>query len=184
MIYRLEAHATQFDDSVYIAPGVHISGDVRIGRESSVWFNTVIRGDNAPIRIGEQTNIQDGCVLHVDADAPMHIGNRVTVGHNVILHGCTIHDGALIGMGAIVLNHAEIGEEALIGAGTLIPEGKKIPPRVLVLGSPGRVVRTLTEEDLVRLRSGAAHYVQQSRRYMRHGITGPVHAGSAPGRTE
>jgi carbonic anhydrase/acetyltransferase-like protein (isoleucine patch superfamily) len=172
MRYRLENTEPRLDETVYIAPGVHISGDVQIGRESSVWFNTVVRGDNAPIVIGEQTNIQDGCVLHVDADAPMRIGNRVTVGHNVILHGCTIGDGALIGMGAIVLNHAEIGEEALIGAGTLIPEGKKIPPRVLVVGSPGRVVRALTEEDLVRLRAGAEHYVIQSRRYMRHGITG------------
>ncbi|MCL6517437.1 gamma carbonic anhydrase family protein [Alicyclobacillus sp.] len=178
--YRLEETEPRWDDSVFIAPGVHISGDVEIGPRSSVWFNTVIRGDNAPIRIGEASNIQDGCVLHVDADAPMTIGNRVTVGHGVILHGCTIHDGALIGMGAIVLNHAEIGEEALIGAGTLIPEGKRIPPRVLVLGSPGRVVRALTEEDLVRLRQGAEHYVQQSRRYMRHGIGGQAASSPSP----
>lgn len=170
MVYSLEEHRPNIPSSVYIAPGACVIGNVTIGVESSVWFNTVIRGDNAPIVIGDRSNVQDGSTLHVDFDAPMTIGDDVTIGHNVILHGCTIQKGSLIGMGAIVLNHAEIGEECLIAAGALIPEGKKLPPRSLVMGNPGRIVRELTEQDLNRIRLGAAHYVQQSRRYLAQGI--------------
>jgi carbonic anhydrase/acetyltransferase-like protein (isoleucine patch superfamily) len=166
VVYSLNEIKPRLDPSVYIAPGVQLIGDVTIGRESSVWFNSVLRADNAQIRIGERTNIQDGCTLHVDPETPLIIGKRVSVGHNAILHGCTIGDGALIGMGAIVLNGAEIGEQSLVAAGSLIPEGKKIPARSLVMGSPGKVVRELTEEDLAKLVFTSDHYVQQSRRYM------------------
>jgi carbonic anhydrase/acetyltransferase-like protein (isoleucine patch superfamily) len=166
MIIALNEIKPQLDASVYIAFGVQLIGNVTIGAESSVWFNSVLRGDNAQIRIGERTNIQDGCILHVDHQTPMLIGNRVSVGHNAILHGCIIGDGALIGMGAIILNRAEIGEQSLVAAGSLIPEGKKIPARSLVMGSPGKVVRELTEKDLAILAFTSDHYVQQSRRYM------------------
>lgn len=166
MIFSLGDVKPQLHPTAYMAPGAQLIGNITIGTESSVWFNSVLRGDNAPIVIGEKTNIQDGCTLHVDPGLPLHIGNKVSIGHNVILHGCTIHDGALIGMGAIVLNHAEIGEQALIAAGTLITEKKKIPPRVLVMGSPGKVVRELNEEDLQMLQFVSEHYVGQSRRYM------------------
>lgn len=166
MIFSLGEYKPQLNPTAYIAPGAHLIGNITIGAESSVWFNSVLRGDNAPIIIGQQTNIQDGSTLHVDPGVPLHIGDRVSVGHNVILHGCTIHDGALIGMGSIVMNHAEIGEQALIAAGTLIPENKKIPPRVLVMGSPGKVVRELNEQDLQMLQFVSEHYVGQSRRYL------------------
>ncbi|ALS23648.1 gamma carbonic anhydrase family protein [Paenibacillus naphthalenovorans] len=166
MIYSLGDVKPQLHPTAYTAPGAQLIGDITIGEESSVWFNSVLRGDNAPIVIGDRTNIQDGCTLHVDPGLPLHIGNKVSVGHNVILHGCTIHDGALIGMGAIVMNHAEIGEQALIAAGTLITEKKKIPPGVLVMGSPAKVVRELNEEDLRVLQFVSDHYVGQSRRYM------------------
>ncbi|MBP1156955.1 MULTISPECIES: gamma carbonic anhydrase family protein [unclassified Paenibacillus] len=166
MIFSLGEYKPQLNPTAYIAPGAHLIGNITMGAESSVWFNAVLRGDNAPIIIGERTNIQDGSTLHVDPGVPLHIGEQVSIGHNVILHGCTIHDGALIGMGSIVMNHAEIGEQALIAAGTLIPENKKIPPRVLVMGSPGKVVRELNEQDLQMLQFVSEHYVGQSRRYL------------------
>ncbi|SEB72101.1 gamma carbonic anhydrase family protein [Paenibacillus sp. GP183] len=166
MIYSINEIKPCLDSSTYIAPGVQLIGEVTIGAESSVWFNSVIRGDNALIRIGDRTNIQDGCTLHVDPEKPLIIGNRVSVGHNAILHGCTIGDGALIGMGAIVMNGAEIGEQSLVAAGSLIPEGKKIPARSLVMGSPGKIVRELTENDLAKIVNTSDHYVQQSRRYI------------------
>lgn len=166
MNYSLDGIKPQLDSSVYIAPGVHLIGDVIIGAESSVWFNSILRGDNARILIGERTNIQDGCTLHVDSQTPLTIGNRVSVGHNAIVHGCTIGDGALIGMGAILLNRAEIGEQTLVAAGALVPEGKTFPPRCLVMGNPAKVVRELTEDDLARLAFTYEHYVQQSRRYI------------------
>jgi carbonic anhydrase/acetyltransferase-like protein (isoleucine patch superfamily) len=166
MIYSLENYHPEIDSSVFIAPGAQLIGNIKIGKESSVWFNSVLRGDNAPIVIGERSNIQDGCILHVDPTVPLAIGNDVTVGHNVILHGCKIEDGALIGMGSIVMNHAVIGEQVLIAAGTLIPQGKIIPPRTLVMGNPGKVVRELSDKDLEMLRLSAEHYVAQSRRYL------------------
>ena len=132
---------------VYVAPGAKIIGDVTIGEESSVWFNAVLRGDEAPIKIGNGCNIQDNCTCHLFEGFPLVLEDEVSVGHNAILHGCTIRKGALIGMGAIVLDGAEIGEGSLIGANTLIPSGKKIPPNSMVLGSPGKVIRELTEKD-------------------------------------
>lgn len=150
---------------VFVADGARLIGDITIGAEASIWFNAVLRGDLAPIRIGERTNIQDGTVGHVNTGQPLIVGDGVSVGHNAIIHGCTIGNGTLIGMGAIVLNGAEIGEYALVGAGSLITENKKIPPYTLVLGSPARVVRELTEEDLERMKRTAESYVLKGKEY-------------------
>ncbi len=152
-------------ESAWVAPGCVIAGDVHLGDSVSVWFGCVIRGDVNRIRIGTRTNVQDGCVLHVSGDAPMEIGTEVTIGHGAILHGCVIGAGALIGIGSRVLDHAGIGEEALIGAGSLVTPGMRIPPGVLALGSPARVVRTLSSEERARHRESAAHYVAYARAY-------------------
>ncbi|MFV0369098.1 MAG: gamma carbonic anhydrase family protein [Hyphomicrobiaceae bacterium] len=149
----------------WIAPNAVVIGNVELEEDASVWFGTSIRGDNEPIRIGARSNVQEGCVLHTDPGFPMTIGPDVTVGHMVMLHGCTIGAGALIGIGSIILNGAEIGEGALIGANTLVPEGKKIPPRSMVLGSPGRVVRELTPDDIEKFSSTAGHYVKNWQRF-------------------
>ncbi|WP_248925450.1 gamma carbonic anhydrase family protein [Paenibacillus hamazuiensis] len=151
--------------SVFIAPGAHIIGDVTIGEMSTVWYNTVLRGDLAPIMIGSRSNIQDGSVGHVNTNQPLIVGEEVSVGHAAIIHGCTIGKGTLIGMGAIVLNGAEIGEYALIGAGSLVTENKKIPSYTLSLGSPARVVRELTEEDLQRMKRTMEGYVLKGTEY-------------------
>ncbi len=149
----------------WIAPNAIVIGNVVLEEDASVWFGTSIRGDNEEIRIGRGSNIQEGCVLHTDPGYPMTIGPGVTVGHMVMLHGCTIGARALIGIGSIVLNGAEIGEGSLIGANTLIPEGKKIPPRSMVLGSPGRVVRELSEEDVLSFSAAAERYVENWQRF-------------------
>jgi len=150
----------QFDHTVFIADGVRIIGDVTLGSDVSVWFNTVIRGDVNFVRIGDACNIQDNSCLHVENGiCPLILGKGITVGHQVVLHGCTIGDYCLIGMGAIIMNHCEIGEESIIGAGCLVPEHSKIPPRSLVIGMPGKVKRQLTEEEVGRLRHSAQKYV-------------------------
>jgi carbonic anhydrase/acetyltransferase-like protein (isoleucine patch superfamily) len=149
----------------YVADNACVIGNVHIGEDVSIWFLTVIRGDNDKITIRAGANVQDGCVLHVDPGFPIDIGEGATIGHKVMLHGCTIGRSSLIGMGAIILNGAVIGEECLIGANTLIPEGKIIPPRSMVLGSPGKVVRQLTDEDMPRLTRGPAKYQQVFRSY-------------------
>ncbi|SDN38162.1 Carbonic anhydrase or acetyltransferase, isoleucine patch superfamily [Fictibacillus solisalsi] len=148
MNYPFNGKTPQIDESAFTAPGVHIIGDVTIGKESSIWFNSVLRGDEGPITIGDRCNIQDNCTLHLYEQFPLVLEDEVSVGHNVILHGCTVRKGALIGMGATILDGAEIGEQAFIGANTLVPSGKKIPPRTMVMGSPGKVVRELTDKDL------------------------------------
>lgn len=140
-------------------------GDVRLGRNASIWWNATLRGDNDPIHIGDNTNIQDGSVLHTDEGVPMHIGNDVTVGHLVMLHGCTVGDGSLIGIGSVILNRAVIGKGCIVGANTLIPEGKVFPDRSLIVGSPGKVVRELSDEDVARLKKSAEHYVDNAARY-------------------
>jgi len=152
-------------EGAWIAPGAHVIGDVRLGASASVWFGAVIRGDNTPILIGERTNVQDGAVLHSDPGFPLTVGNEVTVGHRAILHGCTVGDGALVGMGAIVLNGAVIGAECLVGAGALVTEGKVFPARMLVVGAPARVVRELTDEEVARLRLSAASYTTRAGEY-------------------
>lgn len=164
-IYRLGEKAPQLAPSVWIAPSATVIGDVRLAENVSIWWNVVLRGDNDPIIIGENSNIQDGSVLHTDEGIPLTIGRDVTVGHMVMLHGCTIGDGSLIGMGSIVLNGATIGKNCLIGAGTLIPEGKVIPDNSLVVGSPGRVVHELTEKHIARMAHSAEHYVNNALHY-------------------
>jgi carbonic anhydrase/acetyltransferase-like protein (isoleucine patch superfamily) len=153
-------------ESVFVAPGVRIIGDVEIGEDSSVWYNTVVRGDVYWIRIGRETNIQDGSILHVTENQnSLTIGDKVTVGHMAMLHGCTIGDLALIGMGATVLDGAVIGRESFIAAGALITPGVVIPPRVMVMGRPGKVVRELRPDELAGLELSAAHYVEAARNH-------------------
>lgn len=166
-IYSLGSKTPQVSPSAWIAPNATIIGDVRLAANSSVWWNCVLRGDNDPIVIGENSNVQDGSILHTDDGIPLTIGRDVTVGHMVMLHGCTIGDGSLIGMGAIVLNSVVIGRNCLIGAGALIPEGKVIPDNSLVVGSPGRVVHELTEKHLARIAHSAEHYVSNALDYQR-----------------
>jgi gamma-carbonic anhydrase len=167
MIHPFKEKKPQIDASALVMESAQIIGDVVIGEESSVWFNAVIRGDVNHIRIGKYTNIQDGCVLHVARRTlPLIIGDEVTVGHNVILHACTIGSQCLIGMGAIVMDGAEIGESSIIGAGSLVTPGTKIPPRSLVLGSPAGVKRELTEEEIRGIRESAANYVGDIENYL------------------
>ncbi|MDR3212440.1 MAG: gamma carbonic anhydrase family protein [Azoarcus sp.] len=164
-IYALDGTKPLIGEDCWIAHTATIIGDVCLGRDVSIWYNVVIRGDNAPIAIGDGTNVQDGAVLHNDEGVPLTIGSGVTVGHMAMLHGCTIGDGCLIGISAVVLNNAVLGKDCLIGANALIPEGKTIPDRSLVVGSPGRVLRTLTDDELARLRNNARHYVDNARRF-------------------
>ncbi len=156
---------TPADGAFWVAPNATLVGRVVLHRNASVWFNAVLRGDNEPIIIGENSNVQDGAVLHTDIGSPLTLGRNVTVGHLAMLHGCEVGDGSLIGIGAVVLNGARIGRGCLIGAKALIGEGKVIPDGSMVLGAPGRVVRTLTDENQASLTAGAAHYVQNWHRY-------------------
>lgn len=156
---------TPASGAFWVAPSAHVIGRVSLGEHVSVWFGATIRGDNEPIRIGRRTSIQENAVLHVDPGFPMEIGEDCTIGHLAMLHGCTIGKGALIGIGAIVLNGARIGAGAMIGAGALIPEGKVIPPDVVVLGSPGKVVREVTPADRQRIEEGVEDYVAKTRLY-------------------
>lgn len=149
--------------SVFVAPGAYIIGDVTVGEESTIWFNAVLRGDEGRITIGDQCSIQDNTTIHLYEGSPVVIGNGVTVGHNVILHGCNVGSRSIIGMGSTILDHVEIGEECIIGANTLLTSGKKIPPRSLVMGSPGKVVRELTEKDLELIQMSIDVYVQKGK---------------------
>lgn len=151
----------------FVAPGAMLIGRVTLGDRVSVWFGAIARGDNEPIVVGAGSNLQEGVVLHVDPGFPLIIGEGVTVGHQAMLHGCTIGDGSLIGIKAVVMNGATIGRECLIGANALVAEGKTIPDRSLVLGSPGKVVRTLTDDDVAMLRRAADGYVEKGARYRR-----------------
>lgn len=153
------------EDSVFVAEGSKLIGDVTIHAEASIWFNTVLRGDLAPILIGARSNIQDGSIGHVNVSQPLLVGEDVSVGHGVIIHGCRVGKGTLIGMGAIVLNGAEIGEYALVGAGSLVTENFYIPPYTLALGSPAKVIRELTEADLERMKRTTESYVLRGREY-------------------
>ncbi len=164
-VYRLGEKVPQLDPSVWIAPNATVIGDVRLAAHVSIWWNAVLRGDNDPITIGANSNIQDGSILHTDEGIPMNLGRDITVGHLVMLHGCTVGDGTLVGIKSVILNGAVIGKNCLIGANTLISEGKVIPDRSLVMGSPGKVVRELTDEQLARIAHGTAHYVDNAARY-------------------
>ncbi len=153
------------DDEAWIAPTASVMGQVRIGALASIWFGAVLRGDVEPITIGSGSNVQDLCCLHADPGCPCILGERVTVGHGAIIHGAHVEDEVLIGMGAIVLNGARIGQHSIVGAGTLIPENRVIPPRSLVLGVPGRVLRVVSEQDIQKIRSGAQHYIEAAQQY-------------------
>lgn len=155
-------HPELVDETAYVAPNATLVGEVRIEAEASVWFGCVLRGDNEPITIGSRSNVQDLTVIHTDEGIPCTLGRGVSVGHRAVVHGATIADGALIGIGAIVLNGATVGEEALIGAGAVVTEGQTIPPRHLALGVPAEVIRELTDEEVERLRHAAAHYVARA----------------------
>ena len=164
-LYAIAGQQPQLEPGAWAAPSADLIGDVRLGARASVWFGSVIRADNTPIVVGEESNIQDGAVGHSDPGAPPTIGARVTVGHQAILHGCTIADDCLIGMGARILNGATIGPECLVGAGALITEGKSFEPGNLIVGSPARVLRTLTAAERHALRVSAAHYAEKAARY-------------------
>ncbi|MDV6378692.1 gamma carbonic anhydrase family protein [Sporosarcina sp. GW1-11] len=157
-----EKHPT-VDSSAFIAPGTYIIGDVTIGAESTIWFNSVLRGDEGTITIGKRCSIQDNSTIHLYEDAPVVVEDEVTVGHNVVLHGCRIQKRSIIGMGSTILDHADIGEECIIGANTLIPSGKVIPPRSLVIGSPGKVIRELNDKDIELIQLSIDTYVQKGK---------------------
>ncbi len=146
-------------EGAYLFPGCVVTGDVSLGKEASVWYNAVVRGDMASITIGQMSNIQDNAVVHVDNNFPTVIGNGVTVGHGAIVHGCTIEDDCIIGMGAVILNGAKIGKNCIIGAGTLVPEGKEIPEGSVAFGNPVRVYRPVTQDDVTHIQENAAEYV-------------------------
>lgn len=170
MIYALDGIAPEIDPVAWVAPGAHVIGRVRLAAGASVWFGATLRGDNEWIEVGEASNIQENSVLHTDMGYPLMIGARCTIGHKAMLHGCTIGEGSLIGMGATVLNGARIGKGCLIGACALITEGKEIPDGSLVMGSPGKVVRLLDDEARARLLKSAAGYRANAARF-RAGLT-------------
>lgn len=166
-IYALGAKAPHFADrsSSWIAPDAKLIGDVRLGRNTSIWFGVVIRGDNDTIVIGDDTNVQEHAVMHTDPGFRLTIGNGCTIGHRAMLHGCTIGDNSLIGIGAIILNGAKIGKNSLVGAGALVTEGKEFPDNSLIIGTPARAKRPLEEAELEALREAASHYVQNGARF-------------------
>ena len=165
MIYSLGEQQLQTEGDYWIADNATVIGAVVLKNNASVWFNVVIRADNDTITIGENTNIQDGSVLHTDSGVPLTVGNNVTVGHKVMLHGCTIGDNTLIGINAVVLNHAKIGKNCIIGANALITERQQIPDNSLVVGSPAKVVKTISDAQAQMLQMSALHYVQNFKRY-------------------
>ena len=168
-VFQLDAHVPQIADTAWIADNAQVMGEVQMDAYSSVWFSSVLRGDSDKITIGEGSNIQDASVLHADIGMPLNIGKYVTVGHMVQLHGCTIGDESLIGIGAIVLNGARIGKNCLVGAGALVTEGKEFPDGSLILGSPAKVVRDLTPEQIAGLRKIAQYYIDNAKRF-RNGL--------------
>jgi carbonic anhydrase/acetyltransferase-like protein (isoleucine patch superfamily) len=164
-IYQLGDDAPCIAASAWVADSASVIGRVTMGEHASVWYGAVLRGDNDRITLGARSNVQDGSVLHTDHGFPLTLGEDVTVGHQVMLHGCAVGDGSLIGIQAVVLNGARIGRNCLVGAGALVTEGKEFPDHSLILGSPARVVRELSPEQFARLKEGAAHYVEQAARH-------------------
>lgn len=162
MLYQLNNVKPEVAKNAFVAPDASLVGKVRLGERASLWFQTVARGDNEWITVGDHSNIQDLSVLHTDIGAPLTVGNYVTVGHKVILHGCQISDSVLIGMGSIVMNGAKIGSHSIVGAGSLVGEGKEIPAGVLAYGSPARVVRQLSESEIAFIRTSALHYADKA----------------------
>ena len=164
-IYQLDSHSPSMASSAWVADSAQVIGNVELADNVSVWFGAVIRGDTETIRIGQGTNIQDGSVLHADVGKPLTIGSHVTVGHKVMLHGCTIGDGSLIGIGAIVLNGAKVGKGCIVGAGALVTEGKEFPDGSMIIGSPAKAVRELSAEQQAQLQMSALHYIENSHRF-------------------
>jgi carbonic anhydrase/acetyltransferase-like protein (isoleucine patch superfamily) len=164
--YRISNKTPQVAATAFVAREATLVGEVIVGEQASVWFGAVARGDNEPIRIGDRCNVQEGAVLHADPGFPLTLESEVSVGHQAMLHGCTIGEGSLVGIQAVVMNGAVIGKESLVGAGALVTEGKVFPERSLILGSPAKVVRQLTEEDVARLRRTAAGYARRASQYL------------------
>lgn len=166
-LYAIDGSEPSFADADtnWIAPDATLIGDIRVGRNAGFWFGVVIRGDNEPIIIGADTNMQEHTIMHTDPGFPLTIGEGCTIGHRAMLHGCTIGDNSLIGMGAIVLNGAKIGKNSLVGAGALVTEGKEFPDNSLIVGSPAKAIRVLDDAAVARLRGSAAHYVANGKRF-------------------
>ena len=164
-IHQLEDHAPQVHPTAWVAETALVVGKVSLAENASVWYGAVLRGDNDRINVGTNSNVQDGSVLHTDPGVTLTIGANVTIGHQVMLHGCTIGDGSLVGIQSIVLNGAKIGRNCLVGAGSLVTEGKEFPDGVLIVGRPAKVVRALTPDEIANLERSAAHYVQQATRH-------------------
>lgn len=164
-VYELDGIAPQIAESAWIADSAEVIGRVTLGKDASVWFGAVLRGDSDSITIGEGSNVQDASVLHADAGVPLVVGCNVTIGHQVMLHGCTIGDESLIGIGAVVLNGAKIGRNCLVGAGALVTEGKEFPDGSMIIGSPAKAVKQLSPEQIEGLRHSARHYVDNARRF-------------------
>ena len=162
-IYQLGEHIPVIDASAYVADSANIIGKAEIGANASIWFDVTIRGDNERITVGENSNVQEGCILHTDPGYPLTIGKNVTIGHQAMLHGCTIAEGSLIGIQAVILNGAKIGKNCLVGAGALITEGKEFPDNSLIIGSPAKAVRTLSDEDIARLHGNTDNYVERGK---------------------
>ena len=167
-IYQLGEHTPQIDDSAYVAESANVIGKVVLGAQVSIWFSATLRGDNETLTIGAQSNLQEGCVVHSDNGYPLTVGTGVTVGHQAMLHGCTIGDGSLIGIQAVILNGAKIGKNSLVGAGALVTEGKEFPDNSLIIGSPAKAVRTLTEEQIAGLKASAANYAERAAYFKTH----------------
>ena len=166
-IFRLGAARPQIAADAYVAPGACVVGQVRLEAQASIWFGAVLRGDNEPIAIGARSNVQDGAVLHTDPGFPLTLGTAVSVGHQAMLHGCTVGDGTLVGIQAVVMNGSVIGRDCLVGAGALVTEGKSFPDRSLIIGAPAKAVRTLSDSEVAWLQRSAAVYAERGARYAR-----------------
>jgi len=164
-LYELDGVAPQLGTGAWVADSAEVIGNVRLGDNASIWFGAVLRGDNEVMTIGRNSNVQDMSMLHSDPGSPLTIGENVTIGHQVMLHGCTIGDNSLIGIQAVVLNNAKIGRNSIVGAGSVVTEGKEFPDNSLIFGSPAKVMRTISDEDAARLRHGSEHYVNNAVRY-------------------
>ncbi len=164
-IYELDGHAPQLAEGAWVADNAEVMGRVVLGENASVWYGCVVRGDTEAIRVGRNSNVQDGSVLHADEGVPLTVGDNVTIGHQVMLHGCTIGDGSLIGIQAVVLNHARIGRNCIVGAGSVVTEGKEFPDNSLIVGAPAKAVRTLDAEQIAKFQQIPAHYVENARRH-------------------
>ncbi|BEP61009.1 gamma carbonic anhydrase family protein [Variovorax sp. V213] len=164
-LYELDGVAPQLGTGAWVADSAEVIGNVQLGDNASIWFGAVLRGDNETMTIGRNSNVQDMSMLHSDPGSPLTIGENVTIGHQVMLHGCTIGDNSLIGIQAVVLNNAKIGRNSIVGAGSVVTEGKEFPDNSLIFGSPAKVMRTISDEDAARLRHGSEHYVNNAVRY-------------------